>query len=469
MSKIQKYVWLILFLSVVLPAHAGKPKPKPKAKPKPSVATNKPVAKAPQDRVAQVKSGKLAGYYDKNNLAAEPVLSAPGIALLDADTGQFLYEVNSDKPMFPASTTKIMTGLLLAENTKPNDIVTCLDPEVTKVEPSSLHVKPWEKFKADQLLTGFLLRSGNDAAVVVAQHVGKSVAGFAEMMNQRAQEMGATNTHFTNPHGLHDPNHYTTAHDLGLIAYTAMHNTRFAAAVKTPRRKIERSINVKDAVVSSKAREKFYLKCQGADGIKTGYTVPAKHCFVGSATRNGRRLIGVVMGCPQNASADTLALLNWGFARFGVKKAITKFAPSEPIPVSGGMDSQVKTLAGGELSYSYDTLGTEPTVALEARPVAGLTAPIVKGQKVGTLLLKVDGRNAREVPLFATNAVERSQLAAFTPKGSSGNPLLVGGIGAGVLGVVGLGVFLGTSSKSARRRRYRQSPKGRRNDPRAPR
>ena len=379
--------------------------------------------------------------------------------------------------MFPASTTKIMTGLLLAENTKPDDIITCLDPSIIKIEPSSLHVKPWEKFRADQLLPGFLLRSGNDGAVVIAQHVGKTVAGFAEMMNRRAQEMGAMNTHFVNPHGLHDPNHYTTAHDLGLMAVAAMHNTRFMNAVKTPRRKIERSLNTKDCVVESKAKTSFYNRCLGADGIKTGYTVPAKHCFVGSATRNGRRLIAVIMRAPQNASGDARALLDWGFARFGTKKAVTKGFAMEPVPISGGKLPIVGTTAGGDLTYSYDTLsntgtslgtfGQDKSVVVEVRPDPNLVAPIEKGQKVGVLVLKVKGKDARRVPLLAANSVEKSPLAAFTPQAmSGGNPLVVGGIGAGVLGVVGLGVFLGTSSKSARRRRYRQSPKGRRNDTR---
>jgi serine-type D-Ala-D-Ala carboxypeptidase (penicillin-binding protein 5/6) len=435
-----------------VPRHNPSPKPKPVL-----------------DPIAEVKAGKRSPYYNKQDLSVTPVLSGSAVALLDAGTGQFLYEEGADQPMYPASTTKIMTGLLLAERTKSDDIITCPDPNIAKVGESSLFVKPWEKFKSDQLLTGFLLRSGNDAGVVIAQHVGKTVVGFADLMNQRAQEMGATNTHFMNPHGLHDPNHYTTAHDLALIAFTAMKNPRFAAAVKTPTRKIERSKNTKDVIVQSKAREKFYLKCFGADGIKTGSTNPAKSCFVGSATRNGRRLIGVVMGAPHASTTDVVVLLNWGFTRFGTKKAVTKFTPSEPVFVRGGTESQVKTVAGGDLSYSYDTLGQEPSVALEARPLDGLSAPIVKGQKVGTLVLKVEGKDAREVPLFATNAVEKSPLAVFSPKGSSGNPLVMGGIGAGVLGVVGLGVFLGTSSKSARRRRYRQSPKGRRNDSRSPR
>jgi serine-type D-Ala-D-Ala carboxypeptidase (penicillin-binding protein 5/6) len=449
---------LLLTLAFLAPAYAGKPKPN--RKPGAVASRMAQTPKKPQDPVAQVKAGKLLGYYDKNNLAAEPVLSAPAIALLDAGTGQFLYEVGSDAKMYPASTTKIMTGLLLAENTQPTDIITCLNPKIAEVGESTLHVRPWEKFKSDQLLTGFLLRSGNDAGVVIAEHVGKTVPGFADLMNKRAEEIGATNTHFMNPHGLHDPEHYTTAHDLALIAFTAMRNQRFSDAVKIPTRKIERSINKKDIIVQSKAKKGFYMRCMGADGIKTGYTVPSGSCYVGSATRNGRRLIGVIMKAPKESTHDAVILLNWAFARFGTKTAIKNGDDTEPVDISG---SSVPTTAGGDLSYSYDTLGLsqdkEPTIVLEAEALPNIETPVAKGDKVGRLTLVVDGRKGRSVALYAARAVEKSAIASAVSS-SAKSPMGAIGIGAGVLGVVGLGVLLGTSTKNSRRSRRRQSPKG---------
>jgi serine-type D-Ala-D-Ala carboxypeptidase (penicillin-binding protein 5/6) len=293
--------------------------------------------------------------------------------------------------------------------------------------------------------------------VVIAEHVGKTVPGFADLMNKRAAEIGALNTHFVNPHGLHDPEHYTTAHDLALISYTAMRNPRFSNAVKIPKRKIERSINKKDVIVKSKAREGFYMRCLGADGIKTGYTNPAKSCYVGSATRNGRRLIGVVMGAAKESTHDAVILLNWAFARFGTKAAIKNGDEAEPVDISG---SSVPTTAGGDLTYSYDTLGNdkEPNIVLQTEALPGIETPIAKGDKIGRLTLVANGRKGRSVALYAAKAVEKSPIAAVMS--SSKSPMGAIGLGAGVLGVVGLGVLLGTSTKNSRRSRRRQSPKG---------
>ena len=190
-----------------------------------------------------MKAGKLPGYYTKADLSKPPVLSAPSALLMEYDTGEVLYASGADIKRYPASTTKILTGLLFAENTKPDDIVTCNDPSVVNIEPSSLRIKPGERFRAEQLLYGFLLRSANDGAVVIAEHVAGSVASFSTKMNARAAELGAVNSHFVNPHGLHNPEHYTTARDLALIARAALQNPRFTDAVGTPKRTISRSIS----------------------------------------------------------------------------------------------------------------------------------------------------------------------------------------------------------------------------------
>ena len=273
------------------------------------------LAKPTPDIQTLVSKGKHPAFFDPENLAKPPVLSAKSAILMDADTQQVLWEKNADELRAPASTTKILTGLLLAEHSQPTDVITCLDPTVRKIEESSLHIQPWEKFTAKDLLYGLMLRSANDGAVVVAESVAGSVPRFAELMNRRAAELGATNTHFTNPNGLFDPQHYTTARDLAKIAAGAMQNSRFADAVSLPRRKIARSKATQDVIVSSKAR-KFYKYLPGADGVKTGWVRQSGQCFVGSATRQNRRLLCVIMGANGNASGEAIPVLSWGFRRF---------------------------------------------------------------------------------------------------------------------------------------------------------
>lgn len=383
--------------------------------------------KSAEEHLALVKKGKLSGFFNPKDLSQSPVLSAPSAVLMDFDTGEVLYESGADDRHFPASTTKILTALLFIENTRPDDMVTCTDPNIGQIEPSSLGIKSGERFRAGQLLYGFLLRSANDGGVVIAEHVAGSVAGFAQKMNQRAQQLGASGSHFVNPHGLHNPDHYTTARDLALIARAAMQNPRFADAVGTPRRTISRSINFKDLTVTSKAKRWFYDKVAGADGIKTGYTKAASHCFVGSATRGGRRLIAVVLAAPSNAIGDTVPLLEWGFLRF----------PSTTITVVGqhtglvntklGTSAQVATEAAQTFHVPYDSLAPE-RVETKIVPTQ-VTAPIEAGQEVAKLMVWQGGKKRGEVPLLAVKAVPRSVVRA-TARSPWPWLLALGGTGA---------------------------------------
>lgn len=301
--------------------------------------TKLPVGKAQ----SLVNAVRIPGFYDPANLSRDPIISARAAVLMDAATGEIVYQKNADLPLYPASTTKIVTGLLLSERTEPDDIITCTNTKIRDVEPSSLHIQPWEKFSSRDLLVGTMLRSGNDGCVVIAEHISGSVPKFAALMNERAVEAGATNTHFTNPHGLPDPRHKTTAHDLAVVTRAALQNERFADAVRQRRRVISRTKS-KDVVVASKAK-KFYETFPGADGVKTGYTRAAKHCFVGSATRDGRQLIGVVLSAANNASGETATVMGWGYRRFPTVIALKAGQSAPPIPVPNAAKPQVLTVA----------------------------------------------------------------------------------------------------------------------------
>jgi D-alanyl-D-alanine carboxypeptidase (penicillin-binding protein 5/6) len=400
-----------------------------------------------------VAMGKRPAFFDPYDLSKPPVISAPSAIVIDADTGQVLWEKNADARCYPASTTKIMTGLLFIEHTPPDAVLMCTTPNITRIEESSLHIKPWEKFTAQDLLYGFMLRSANDAAVMIAEKVGGSVPKFADLMNERARQIGATNTHFVTPNGLHDPYHYTTARDMALIAREAMKNPRFTDAVGIPRRTIARSIQKKDTVVASKAKRHFYDKFPGADGIKTGYTRAAGHCFVGSATRDGRRLISVVFDAKSSATSDTIPALSWAFQRYPMFPFAVKDAPAPSLAVPGAA-KLVPTVAGADLRAPVDALAANPRSAIttEAVPLPDVFAPVLRGQIVGSLVARdASGRVVGEVPLVAAEDVARSPVAAAVAQVPR-TPAWLGGVGVLVLGWVAYR-YGATSAKSARRRR----------------
>ncbi|RYG17024.1 D-alanyl-D-alanine carboxypeptidase, partial [bacterium] len=164
---------------------------------------------------------------------------------IDAASGKVLWSKDPDTARFPASTTKIMTGLLLAEHCKPDDVIVA-PWDVATVKEASMHLRPKEKVKAKDMLAALMLRSANDGCYAVAVQLAGSVEKFSDMMNERARQIGCTGTHFHNPNGLNDPEHYTTARDLALIGREAMKNPLFASVVKTYKIKIDRNINKKD-------------------------------------------------------------------------------------------------------------------------------------------------------------------------------------------------------------------------------
>ena len=420
--------------------------------------------KLPADKAETlVTASRIPAFYDPADLSREPVVSAKSAVLLDAASGEILYAKNPDMQLYPASTTKIMTGLLLAERTQPDDIITCTDVKIRSIEESSLHIQPWEKFTSRDLLYGTLLRSANDGSVVIAEHVGGSIEKFADLMNQRAVEAGATNTHFHNPNGLPDTEHYTTAHDLAVIARAALANERFRDAVKIRTRVIARSKS-KDTTVSSKAK-KFYETFPGADGVKTGFTRAARHCFVGSATRDGRQLIGVVLSAASDATGEVSTILGWGFRRFPPLVALKAGASAPPVAVLGGEKNTVLTVAGADLVTFSDTTKPEPVVQTVAEPMPGLASPITKGQNIGRLVVRVDNQDRGSVPLLADETIAIAPTIVIAKKAGSFfglvGKILLAIMGAGVVFLIGLACYGTTTTKSARRRRNRFSPQSR--------
>jgi len=250
-------------------------------------------------------------------------LTASSAILINADTGITVFDKNADSAMFPASTTKIMTVLVVLEMMQNNEealkqkcLVTA-DAVNLAEDESSARLKAWEEVPLIDLLYAAMLPSGNDAANAIAENLG-GMASFAQRMNDKARSLGCKNTHFTNAHGLHDENHYTTAEDMALIARAAMQNEIFRKIVSASSYAMSsgnRSVSNRNDFLNPNKGERYYVY---GTGVKTGTTSAAGNCFVGSATKNGINLISVVFNSSKDASryTDTIKLMEYGFAQF---------------------------------------------------------------------------------------------------------------------------------------------------------
>ena len=309
------------------------PKKKAAAKPAASSATkaeSKPKAEDPEDDEGKEETAKKE---NKKELApGELPIYARSAMVLDAKTGDAIYEKNADALEYPASATKILTALLVIEAGDLDKLVTVEEVD-TKVEPSSLELKPGEQYPRRNLLYALLLKSANDVAMALARDNAGSVEAFAEKMTQRAHALGAESSHFKNPHGLHDPHHYTTARDLARIGRAAMQNAFFREIVATPDMRMIKA----DDWIYLKNHNKLLARMPECIGVKTGYTRAAQQVLVSAATRDGREVVSVVLHTNKPGIwDDSKLLLSHGLTKLTAPPPAPAAPPTEtPVPAEG--------------------------------------------------------------------------------------------------------------------------------------
>ena len=324
-----------------------------------------------------------------------PGLYAEAAVLMDAESGRLLYEKNAHLKLPMASTTKMMTALVVRENLKLDEPVT-VSKEAADVGEQEIWLEPGETVSVEDLLWALLVQSANDAAFALAERAGGSVAAFTEMMNSKARSIGATESQFKNPHGLDEPGHYSTACDLALIGRELMKDPVLARMAGTRQHEIPWPGHPGGRVAVS--HNELLGAYQGANGIKTGYTLGAGWCLVASASRDDTSLIAVALNSSHRAD-DTAALFNYGFAysrrivmvRRGEKLGTARISTYPRRYVNAISERELGALS---LQGSDDVFVITATVTREAK------TPLEKGQKLGTLMCRLNG-----APLYRENAV----------------------------------------------------------------
>lgn len=337
---------------------------------------------------------------------AMPEVSSHSACVIDIDTGRILAAKNENEKSEPASITKIMTALIALENADIKKVVT-IPSAAAGVEGSSIYIKAGEKYSMEDLLYGLMLRSGNDAATAIAIDVAGSVDAFVEKMNQKAQELGCTGTHFNNPHGLPDEKHYTTAHDMALITAAALRNDTFVKIVSTKNYTAE-----PDGAGETRSwqnKNKLLWQYEGAIGVKTGYTKSAGKTYVGAAERNGIRIAVVVLGA-KDMWGDAATLLDDAFASYQQVDLIKDGQSTGVTPVLEGLSSEVEGITEGSLSKTL-TKEEQERIVTKCVYQTPLYAPVAKGDIIGSMQVYLDDEMIGSVPIVAAADVAAYDFA----------------------------------------------------------
>lgn len=337
----------------------------------------------------------------------QPLTEAPSAILVDGQTGQVLWQRKSHQKRAIASTTKMMTAIVVLERSNLDEVV-ATSKKTEEVDEAELYLTKGERRTVKDLLYGLMLKSANDAAAALAEHVGGSVSRFVEMMNSKAKAIGTQNTHFSNPHGLTSDGHHSTAYDLALMARYGLSNPQFAQLVRTKRyvmpwpdhsypRKLEN-------------HNKLVLKYPFVKGVKTGYTKRAGYCLVAAAERDENLLISVVLGdkTSQACYTDSLKLLNYGFNNFRPVKLVEKDKVYKTIvfPVLG--NKKLKAVAKNDLIWQVRKGSKDIVWKTDVKKEIKL--PVQRGQRLGEVQVVAEKKPVGTVILVADRSLKSPTL-----------------------------------------------------------
>lgn len=350
----------------------------------------------------------------------EPVLNARAAVIYDRKTKEIIWGKNENEKKAMASTTKIMTAIVVLEKGNLSDVVT-ISKKAANTGGSRLKINTNDKISVLDLLYGLMLRSGNDAAVALAEYVGGSIEGFAKLMNKKAIEIGLKNTHFVTPHGLDNIEHYTTAYELAVLTDYAMQNEKFSKIVNTK----NTTISINGVARNIYNTNELLGTLNGVNGVKTGFTNNAGRCLVTSCTRNGNQIITVVLGCDAKKyrTSDSIKLIEYAFknyTRVNIEEKVKiefekwKQINGKRIYISKGEKSDVnlelKEITKKEIPVK---IGEENNIQVEINAIYEYEAPLEKQSKIGNILIKKDEEIIESVDIVCLERIEKKNTLTY--------------------------------------------------------
>ncbi len=344
--------------------------------------------------------------------ADDLVPNAKSAILIEASTGQVLYNKNENEELAPASMTKIMSLLLIMEaldngQISLNDEIT-ISQNAASMGGSQLFLQPNSKAKVEDLIKGIAIASGNDAVVAMAETLAGSEEKFVEMMNQKAQDLGLKHTQFQNPHGLDADGHYSSAHDMAIIARELIKHENILNYTKIYEEYLTKSDGTQLWMVNTNKLVKFY---EGVDGLKTGFTATAGYCLTATAKKNTMRLISVVMGedTSENRTTDTVALLNYGFNGYKLNTIVDKNQKLGQVKIIKGKQQLANLYVKNSVTQLLKVNEKVQKYTIETK-LNNVIAPVKEGDKVGTLFVKDKDKIIQKEDLTIRGNIKKANL-----------------------------------------------------------
>lgn len=373
-----------------------------------------------EKEITETASSNTKEIVEEEAEEAEPQINSRIALIYDRTSGKIMYEKNGNKQTPMASTTKIMTAIVVLENANLKDVVT-IDSKAAGMGGSRLGLKKNDKITVNDLLYGLMLRSGNDAAVALANYVGGSIEGFAEMMNAKAKEMGLTNSHFVVPHGLDNEGHYTTAYELAKMADYALQIEKFKEIVSTNSTTI--TINGYPKAINN--TNKLLGSVAGVYGVKTGFTNGAGRCLVAACERDNLDIITVIIGADTNnqRTEDSKELIEYAYKEFevvGIKEILEmqweqwKAINQGRIYVEKGVKNNVELLLE-ELPYENMAIAKTEVdkIEIEVNSIFYLEAPVQQNKIIGNVKVMVNGETVEVLDIMVKNEVRKREIKDY--------------------------------------------------------
>ncbi|WP_270179127.1 D-alanyl-D-alanine carboxypeptidase family protein [Alkalihalobacillus sp. CinArs1] len=350
-------------------------------------------------------------FASANEIKSDIVEESSSAILIERDTGAVLYEKDSDKKLPPASMTKIMTMVLIMEAIESGKVK--LDDKIRTSEyaasmgGSQIFLEAGEEMTADDMLKGIAIASGNDASVAMAEAIAGSEKAFVQMMNDKAKEMGLKDTNFVNPTGLPAKDHYSTSHDMAMMARELLKYDLITKYTGKYEDYLREDTDKKFWLVNTNKLVKFY---QGVDGLKTGFTNEAKYCLTATAKRDDMRVVAVVMGAPspKKRNAEVTKLFDYAFSQYTTNKLFDRNHVVKEVEINKGDRATMEVVTSEQVSVLMKKGSKDEKITTSIKMNENLQTPIKEGDPVGVLTVKVDGKVTATSPVLSSQSIDQA-------------------------------------------------------------